>query len=142
MVMNNFLLKELIEKMKERDTVRKIMQAKDVKAVYYEEKNAMSGQIEEFRESVQMQRNLGWVPLDSVKDIISSKNALEAAFVVIMCKFNLEIFLDNGKTLLDSLLEVHNEYENEAINFHNKLFRDFWDSKDSEESVLREVFFI
>lgn len=46
MVMNNFLLKELIEKMKERDTVRKIMQAKDVKAVYYEEKNAMSGQIE------------------------------------------------------------------------------------------------
>lgn len=89
-----------------------------------------------------MQRNLGWFPLDSVKDIISSKNALEATFVVIMCKFNLEIFLDNSKTLLDSLLEVHNEYENEAINFHNKLLRNFWDSKDSEESVLREVFFI
>lgn len=139
---NNFLLKELIEKMEERGTVRKIVQAKDVKAVYYEEKNAMSNQIEEFRESIQMQINLGRVPFDSVKDIISYKNALEAAFVVVMCKINFKNFPDNGYTLLHSLLEVHNEYKNEAINFHNKLLRNFWYSKDSEESVLMEVFFI
>ena len=42
-------INELVKIFKERDTVRKILQAKDVKAVYEEEKTAMDEQLKSFK---------------------------------------------------------------------------------------------
>lgn len=44
------ILNELVRIFKERNTVRKILQAKDVKAVYEEEKEAVNYELESFKE--------------------------------------------------------------------------------------------
>lgn len=140
--MVNELLKTIIETMKERKTVCRIMQAKDVKSEYNAEKEALSQQIEEFRKLIHKQ-NGNPINIEEVKDLINEENALEIAFLFVIGKFELKIFSDVGVRLICTLDQLKEE-QILARNLSRTLFGEFmtfdvpWKPKTSDERILLE----
>lgn len=88
-------LNELIKILKERNTVRKILQAKDVKSVYEEEKVAMKEQLESFYEEMQPYIANVEYPVSDVSDVVCSENIVEIYFILIMTGIDdVELFDD------------------------------------------------
>ena len=131
------LLKQLIETMKERETVRRIMQAKDAKSEYNSEKEALSQQIEEFRKLLQEQNPIN---IKEVEDLINEENAFEIAFLFVIGKFELRIFSDVGMRLICALDKKEEKVL--AENLSRTLLGEFrtfdvpWKPNTSDEWIL------
>ena len=135
------VLNKLVKEMQERNSVDKILQAKDLRAVYNEEKVAMKKQLKDFKELVQSQVNLGEIPIYDPENIINSDVAVEVMFILLMCKLDeYRIFSDYGKTLNIALKNVKDHKSILAYNFY-MLIRKENLSRLDEYQVLKRVLF-
>ena len=135
------VLNKLVKEMQERNSVDKILQAKDLRAVYNEEKVAMKKQLKDFKELVQGQVNLGEISIYDPENIINSDVAVEVMFILLMCKMDeYRIFSDYGKTLNIALKNVKDHKSVLAYNFY-MLIRKEDLSRLDEYQVLKRVLF-
>ena len=135
------VLNKLVKEMQERNSVDKILQAKDLREVYNEEKAAMKKQLKDFKELVQSQVNLGEIPIYDPENIINSDVAVEVMFILLMCKLDeYRIFSDYGKTLNIALKNVKDHKSVLAYNFY-MLIRKENLSRLDEYLVLKRVLF-
>ena len=72
------ILNELITIFKGRNTVRKILQVKDLKAVYESEKAAVRDELESFREMMLPFIEEIKYPISDVSEVLSSKTKKQA----------------------------------------------------------------
>jgi len=135
------VLNKLVKEMQERNSVDKILQAKDLRAVYNEEKVAMKKQLKDFKELVQGQVNLEEISIYDPENIINSDVAVEVMFILLMCKMDeYRIFSDYGKTLNIALKNVKDHKSVLAYNFY-MLIRKEDLSRLDEYQVLKRVLF-
>ena len=78
------LLNELVAIFKERNTVRKILQAKDVKATYEEEKAAVRYELESFKEMMLPFIKEFERPISDASEAISADNVVEICLILLM----------------------------------------------------------
>lgn len=133
-------LDELVRIFKERDTVRKILQAKDVKAVYEEEKTAMSKQLESFNNEMQIFIEENETPISDPSEVISPENVVEICFILLMSRVDDCALTDNCEEIDPILSQVKGEEQEIAKRFSDFLYekvRFFSDYTDEE--VLKEL---
>lgn len=133
-------LNELVATFKERDTVRKILQAKDVKAVYEEEKAAMSEQLESFNNEMQPFIDEGEEPISDVSEVISSENVVEICFILLMSGVDDCDLADNYEEIESILNQIKGEQQEIADRFAEFLYGEFQCfSTYTEEELLKEL---
>lgn len=133
-------LNELVRIFKERDTVRKILQAKDVKAVYEEEKAAMSEQLESFNNEMQPFIDEGEEPISDVSEVISSENVVEICFILLMSGVDDEDLVDDIGDIEFTLGQVQGERQEIANRLSDFLYKGMeYFSDYTEEEVLKKL---
>lgn len=135
------LLNELIAIFKERDTVRKILQAKDVKAVYKEEKATVKYELESFKEMMLPFIRESEYPISDVSEVISPENVVEICFILLMSKVVDDCDLaDNCEEIEIILNRVKGEQQEIADRFSEFLYvESHCFSVYTEEELLKEL---
>ena len=136
------LLNELVRIFKGRNTVKKILQAKDVKAVYEEEKAAMSEQLESFKHEMQVFiEEEGEEPIYDASEVISADDVIEVCFILLMSGVDDEDLIDDWKSMEDILNQVQGDDLQEIAGrlieflYYDKEFF----SNYSEEELLKKL---
>ena len=135
------LLNELVAIFKERNTVRKILQAKDVKATYEEEKAAVRYELESFKEMMLPFIKESERPISDASETISADNVVEICFILLMSEVVDDYDLvDNCESIGDILEYVSEDLQEVA----DRLFKFLYDEGDyfsnlEEEELLKEL---
>lgn len=133
-------LNELVATFKERDTVRKILQAKDVKAVYEEEKAAVRHELESFKEMMLPFIKESEYPISDVSEVISPENVVEICFILLMSGVDDDDLTDNYEEIEPILDQVKGEQQEIADRFAEFLYGEFQCfSTYTEEELLKEL---
>ena len=77
-------LQRLIMEMKKRKTVKNILIAEDIKAVYYEEKEALSDKLLGLCREVNQYKEEGKAVFEHLPSFICSSNVIEFCFILVM----------------------------------------------------------
>lgn len=117
-------LNDLVNIFKGRDTVRKILQAKDVKAVYEEEKAAMKEQLESFYQEMQVFIEKGEWPISDASEVFSPENVVEICFILLMSRVDDCDLMEYWGDIEDILDEVQGDLYEIAHKFSEFLYRD------------------
>lgn len=131
-------LNELIKILKERDTVRKILQAKDVKAVYEEEKVAMKEQLECFSKEVYSYSMEIEYPIPNDSEVICPENIVEFCFILMMAGIDDMRLVDDYGVILSILNEVDGDLKEISRKF-NEFLDDWCFTEYTEEEVLEKI---
>lgn len=134
------LLNKLVTIFKERNTVRKILQAKDFKAAYEEEKVAMREQLENFIYEV---RNFSGYPISDASEVISADDVVEVCFILLMSGVDDCDLIDDWENMKDILNQVQEDDLKEIVGRLIKFLYDD-DYADSfsewpEEELLKKL---
>lgn len=134
-------LNELVRLFKERDTVRRILQAKDAKAVYEEVKAAVRHELESFKEMMLHFIVESEYPISDVSEVISSENVVEICFILLMSGVVDECDLADNYVEIESILnQVKGEQQEIADRFAGFLYGEFQCfSTYTEEELLKEL---
>lgn len=133
-------LNELVATFKERDTVRKILQAKDVKAVYEEEKAAVRHELESFKEMMLPFIKESEYPISDVSEVISPENVVEICFILLMSGVDDDDLTDNYEEIEPILDQVKGEQQEIADRFAEFLYGDFHCfSGCTDEELLKQL---
>lgn len=134
-------LNELVRLFKERDTVRRILQAKDAKAVYEEVKAAVRHELESFKEMMLHFIVEFEYPISDVSEVISPENVVEICFILLMSGFVDEYDLaDNGEEIELILNQVKGEQREIADRFSKFLYDEYKSfSNYTEETLLNKL---
>lgn len=134
-------INELVEIFKERNTVRKILQAKNIKAVYESEKAAMSEQIKSFKEMMLPFIEESERPISEVSEVISTDNVVEICFILLMSEVVDDYDLaDDWEAIVEILLYVPEDLQEIADRFYEFLYEEekcF--SGFSQEELLKKL---
>lgn len=133
-------LNELVRISKERDTVRKILQAKDVKAVYEEEKAAVRHELESFKDMIQLFIDEFEYPISDVSEVISPENVVEICFILLMSRVDDCDLTDNCEEIDPILNQVKGEQQEIAKRFSEFLYDEVnFFSWNTEEELLKKL---
>lgn len=134
-------LNELVRIFKERNTVRKILQAKDVKAVYEDEKAAVSYELEIFREMMSPFIEYTKYPISDASEVISVDNVIEICFILLMSEVvNEDDLIDDWKSFVEILKYVPEDLQEIADRFYEFLYEDTECFSDySDEEILKKL---
>lgn len=135
------LLNELVAIFKERNTVRKILQAKDVKATYEEEKAAVRYELESFKEMMLPFIKESERPISDASETISADNVVEICFILLMSEVVDDCDLVDNCDSIGDILEYVSEDLQEVA---DRLFKFLYDEGDyfsnlEEEELLKEL---
>ena len=129
-------LKDLLQILKERDTVKKILQAKDVKHVWSYENEIINSELKKFEQSMSPFLEKGWVAFEDFPEFVNKGNILEFCVILMMTGCIDEIDVTDKYFRVQELLEeVNEEYINFAKRLNNFLVTDVF-SDYSEEELL------
>ena len=131
-------LNELVKILKERDTVRKILQAKDVKSVYEEEKATVTEKIEAFHQY--MQSFIGEIgfPIPNNSKVICPENVVEICFILLMSRIDDIDLVGDDEVIHSALNQVKGDLKEISKSFSVFLVNDFL-SEYSEEELLKKI---
>lgn len=134
-------LNELVRIFKERNTVRKILQAKDVKAVYEEEKAAVIYELEIFREMMSPFIEESKYPISDASEVISADDVVEVCFILLMSEVDDCDLIDDWKSMEGILNQVQGDDLQEIA---GRLIEFLYDerysfSELSEEELLKKL---
>jgi hypothetical protein len=114
-------LTNLLNKMENRKTVKKILQAKDVKGTYLEEKENVQNELNEFKikmASFFEEGRLKVTPYDKLPEFINKDNVVDLCFALMMTEVFDDIdLLSDVRTLRNVLGKVSGELEEVANRF-------------------------
>lgn len=138
------ILDELMKNMKERKTVRKILEAKDVKSVYYKEKESLSDILTLFSREAEIQCNgTEEVVFEHLPLCVNTDNIIELCFAVLMLdnleettliRYWIDIVIRLRQITDGSLQEVANRFEKLFYEENQRFF-----STVNEEDTLMKV---
>lgn len=138
------ILDELMKNMKERKTVRKILEAKDVKSVYYKEKESLSDILTLFSREAELQCNgTEKVVFEHLPLCVNTDNIIELCFAVLMLdnleettlvRYWIDIVIRLRQITDGSLQEVANRFEKLFYEENQRFF-----STVNEEDTLMKV---
>lgn len=133
-------LNELVRIFKERDTVRNILRAKDVKAVYEEEKAAMSERLESFNNEMQTFIKEFEYPISDVSEVISPENVVEICVILLMSGVGDDELSENWKKIETILNHVKGEQQEIADRFSKFLYGECYSFPNfTEEELLKKL---
>ena len=136
-------LEELIKKMKKRKTVKNILGAKDVKSVFYEEKEALSENLMLFSKEIEKQEK---VAFEHLPLCINTDNIIELCFVILMVekleettlvKYWIDIVIKLKQVTDGSLKEVAKRFEELFYEENQRFFL----ADNVEETLMKVVVF-
>ena len=126
---------------KGRNTVRKILQAKDVKAVYESEKATVRDELESFREMMLPFIKEAEYPISDALEVISADNVVDICFILLISEvvddFDL---IDDWKSFGEILKYVPEDLQEIADRFFQFLLEEencF--SNCTEEELLKKL---
>lgn len=132
------LLNELVAIFKERNTVRKILQAKDLKAAYEEEKATMSEQLKSFIDELW---NFPGYPISDASEVISADDVVEVCFILLMSGMDDYDLIDDWESMEDILNQVQGDNLQEIagrligfLYYDKEVISDY-----SEEELLKKL---
>ena len=134
------ILNELIVIFKEWDIVRKILRAKDVKAVYNEEKAVIELPLERFKEVMKPYIGELESPISNPSKIITSENVVEICFILLMseCVDDYDL-CKGGKGIESALNQVEGDLHEIAKRLSAFLYDDIDFFEDHEEGELLQI---
>ena len=134
------ILNELITIFKGRNTVRKILQAKDVKAVYESEKAAMRDQLESFDHEMWDFIKEGEQPIYDASEVISVDNVVEICFILLMSGVDDDDLIDDWESIGEILEYVPEDLQEIAERLLEFLCEEACCFADySEEELLKKL---
>ena len=132
------LLNELVAIFKERNTVRKILQAKDLNTAYEEEKAAMSEQLENFLYEVEDFPKKG-SPIYA-SEVISVDNVVEIYFILLMSGIDDCDLIIDWEKIEEILQDVPEDLQEIAERLNDVLYENgYCFSEYSKEEILKEL---
>ena len=133
-------LDEIVRIFKERDTVRKIQQAKDFEAVYEEEKAAMSEQLESFKHEVQDFIDDDERPFSTPSEFCYPENVVEICFILCMSRVDDVDLTDKYEDIEAILDRAPEDMQKIARRFSKFLCKEgACFSEYTEEELLEEL---
>lgn len=133
-------LNELVKIFKERDTVRKILQAKDAKAAYKEEKVAMAEQLESFYHEMQVFIDDNERPFSEPSEFICPENVVDIYFIFLMSRVDDFDLTDHFDNIGEILKEAPEDLQEIAGRLYEYLFEDYYAIKTfTEEKLLKKL---
>lgn len=133
-------LNELVKTLKERNTIRKILQAKDVKAAYEEEKEALKEQLESFEHEVHAFTERDEYPISNVSEVICTENVVEVCFILLMTGVNDDDLTEDWVDIETILNQVQGDLQEIAQKFSEFLYEESQlFSNWTEEKLLKKL---
>lgn len=132
------ILKELVSKMKERDSIRKILREKDIKDTYQKEKEALEEEITRLKTATRPFLERYKRPFDNLPDFVNKDNIIEICFIMLMSGIDDVDLLKNYEQIGYILLEIKGEFQEVAGKLNDLLEEDTFSYYTFEE-VLKMV---
>lgn len=132
------ILKELVSKMKERDSIRKILREKDIKDTYQKEKEALEEEITRLKTATRPFWERYKRPFDNLPDFVNKDNIIEICFIMLMSGIDDVDLLKNYEQIGYILLEIKGEFQEVAGKLNDLLEEDTFSYYTFEE-VLKMV---
>lgn len=132
------ILKELVSKMKERDSIRKILREKDIKDTYQKEKEALEEEITRLKTATRPFLKRYKRPFDNLPDFVNKDNIIEICFIMLMSGIDDVDLLKNYEQIGYILLEIKGEFQEVAGKLNDLLEEDTFSYYTFEE-VLKMV---
>ena len=139
------ILEKLMKTMKERKTVKNILEAKDVKSVYYKEKEALSDILTLFsREAEQQCNGTEKVVFEHLPLCVNTDNVIELCFAILMLdsleettlvKYWIDIVIRLRQIKDGSLKEVAKRFEELFYEENQRFFL----AANEEDTLMKVV---
>lgn len=114
--MTEEILKKVIQTMRQRETIKRITQEKDVWMAYKEEKNALSKSLEQLKQNIGRKRN----SISEIFYMIDKNNAVEIAVILLMMGLDdIDLMtLKDAEEFIEILkCDVEGEFKEIAVRF-------------------------
>lgn len=114
--MTEEILKNVIQTMRQRETIKRITQEKDVWMAYKEEKNALSKSLEQLKQNIGKKRN----SMSEIFYMIDKNNAVEIAVILLMMGLDdIDVMtLKDAEEFIEILkCDVEGEFKEIAVRF-------------------------
>lgn len=114
-IMTEEILKNVIQTMRQRETIKRITQEKDVWMAYKEEKNALSKSLEQLKQNIGKRNSIS-----EIFYMIDKNNAVEIAVILLMMELDdIDVMtLKDAEEFIEILkCDVEGEFKEIAVRF-------------------------